>query len=79
MTRARSYSVSDRRDPEPVPAMSEIVEMDSKAIDSFFSRIVGMIPLSLYRHTLSEDQNAADDMREGNSKYFKVVMLTHAM
>jgi hypothetical protein len=54
--------------------MSEVVEMDSKAIDSFFSRIVGMIPLSLYRHTLSEDQNAADDMREGNSKYFKVVM-----
>lgn len=53
--------------------MSEVAEMDSKAIDSFFSRIVGMIPLSLYRHTLSEEQNAADDMKEGNSKYFKVV------
>jgi len=52
--------------------MGEVAEMDSKAIDSFFSRIVGMIPLSLYRHTLSEEQNAADEIKEGNSKYFKV-------
>jgi hypothetical protein len=50
--------------------MSSTEMMESRAIDSFFSRIVGMIPQSLYRHTLSEDQNAVDT-EEGNSKYFK--------
>jgi len=39
-----------------------------KAHDSFFARIIDMIPAELYRHSLSED---ADN---DNTKYYKVCM-----